>query len=187
MASKVVWYREAWWVRTRWGGNKKRDRRIGPTRDDKRQAAEIARKINAALVAGTFDPAASESPSLPFDAHLRAWHARHRVTFKPRYVETSLGLVENHLIPFFGSKDLREITREDVLDYIARKLEGGHAPGTILNALTIVRRVLNLAVEDGLITRNPALGVRRRSHLSGRRRWHPQALAGRPLSNPCRR
>jgi len=28
-------------------------------------------------------------------------------------------------------------------------------------ALTIVRRVLNLAVEDGLITRNPALGIRR--------------------------
>ena len=31
MASEVVWYRNAWWVRTQWGGSKKKDRRIGPT------------------------------------------------------------------------------------------------------------------------------------------------------------
>ncbi len=54
MAAKVVWYREAWWIRTRWGGNKKKDRRIGPTKADKRLAEEIAQKINASLALGTF-------------------------------------------------------------------------------------------------------------------------------------
>ena len=50
MAAKVTWYRDAWWVRTRWAGNRKKDRRIGPSKADKRAAEEIAKKINAALV-----------------------------------------------------------------------------------------------------------------------------------------
>ena len=53
MAAKVVWYREAGWVRTRWQG-KKKERRIGRTKADRRQADEITRKINAALALGTF-------------------------------------------------------------------------------------------------------------------------------------
>jgi integrase len=81
------------------------------------------------------------------------------VTFKPRYQETSLGVLENHLIPFFGDRDLRSIREADLLDYIRVKLDSGQKPPTILNALSIVRRVLNLAVREGLIQQNPARGI----------------------------
>jgi integrase len=46
--------------------------------------------------------------------------------------------------------------QEDLLDYIRAKTDAGQAPATILNALSIVRRVLGLAHRRGLIERNPA-------------------------------
>ena len=85
MAAKVVWYREAWWVRTRWGGNKKRDRRAGTTMADKRRAEKIAEQINARLALGTFEPNGEREKSLPCDAELRRWgHAL------PRHSQSAL-------------------------------------------------------------------------------------------------
>jgi len=78
-----------------------------------------------------------------------------------RFRETSLGIVEHHLIPFFGGRDLRSIREADLLDYIRVKLDAGQKPATIQNALSILRRVLNLAVREGLIQQNPANGVGR--------------------------
>ncbi len=69
MAAKVTWYRDAWWVRTRWAGNRKKDRRIGPSKADKRAAEEIAKQINAALALGQFDP--DRDRVVPCDAELQ--------------------------------------------------------------------------------------------------------------------
>jgi len=70
MAAKVCWYRNAWWVRTRWGGNRKKDRRIGTTKADKRLAEEIAKKVNAALALGAFRPDAEAQKAVPFGPYL---------------------------------------------------------------------------------------------------------------------
>jgi len=158
MASKVKWEREAWWVFTHYEG-KRRKKRVGSTKAHKREAEQIAKKINAALALGQFKPDSEERTPIAFGPHLRAWHSRYSVTFKPRYVETSLGLIDQHLEPFFGRLDLREIRGGHLLDYVKVKLDDDYAPSSILNGLSIVRRVLNLAVKDGLIDRNPALRV----------------------------
>ena len=160
MASKVRWHRNAWWVRTHHDG-KRYDRRIGPAKADKRAAEEIARTLNAKLALGEFDPHPEPDAPLPLDRHLRDWHRRYSVTFKPRYRETSLGVLDLHLIPHFGDRDIRSIREADLLDYIRVKLEAGQKPATILNALSTLRRVLNLAVRDGLIAQNPANGIGR--------------------------
>jgi hypothetical protein len=76
----VVWYRDAWWVRTH-HRRRKKDRRLGPTKGDKRQAEEIARKINAAIALGAYAPDA-EKP-LPCDAALRRWLRAYEGTLKP--------------------------------------------------------------------------------------------------------
>jgi len=161
MSAKVIWYRDAWWVRTHFAGTKKREKKIGPTKADKRRAEKIAEKINGALALGTFKPDPETARPLPFGAQLRSWHTGYSVTFTPRYQETSELLIERHLEPFFGAKDMREITEADLLDYIRAKVEAGHKPATILNALSIVRRVLNLAIRDGQIQQNPANGIGR--------------------------
>ena len=70
-------------------------------------------------------------------------------------------LIENHLVPYFGSKDLRDVTREDVLGYIRHRLSKGSSVSTIQNGLTIVRRVFNLEMErpDPIVTHNPAAKI----------------------------
>ncbi len=155
----MVWYRNAWVLRVHFDGRKK-ETRYGPTKSDKREAEAMARRINGRR-AHTGQGFAAEPEPIPSDEALRAWHARYSVTFKPRYVETSRGLFDCHLVPFFGSRDRRDIREADLLAYISEKVAAGHRPSTILNALSILRRVLSLAVREGCATRNPASGCGR--------------------------
>ncbi len=168
MAAKVVWYRKAWWVRTH-HRRKKKDRRIGPSKADKRQADEIARKINAAIALGTFAISEPDERPLPCRAQLERWHATYAPTFKPSFEQESQRTIENHLVPFFGAKDLREIREDDLLAYIRAKLEAGLAPLTIQTHLSILRRVFSLAVREGLVDRNPAARLGELMRRVGRR------------------
>lgn len=160
MAAKVKRDRGAWWVFTHYNRTRTK-KRIGPTKAHKRQAEEIAKKINAKLALGDFHPRPDLDLPMPLGPHLRTWYHRYSVTFKPRYRETSLGILDRHLVPFFGDRDLRSIGEADLLDYIRAKLKEGQKPATILNALSILRRVLNLAIRDGLVSQNSATGVGR--------------------------
>ena len=57
------------------------------------------------------------------------------------------------------------------------KLDAGQRPATIQNALSIVRRVLNLAIRDGLVVRNPANGIGRLIASVARREDHEVSVA----------
>ena len=84
MAAKVVWYREAWWVRVRHKG-KKREHRCGPTRPDKRRAEQLAKQVNASITLGSYRTQPTEANALPCDSHLRSW----LVTYAPTMKHTS--------------------------------------------------------------------------------------------------
>ena len=158
MAAKVQWYRDAWWVMTHADGRRWR-KRVGPTKSNKRDAEEIAQKVNAALTLGTFQRAETNPTALPCDLELRRWLDHYSVTLKPGTITLVEGLIENHLAPFFGAKDLREIGEEDILRYIRQKLDQGQGPKTIRNALSLLRRVCSLLVRAGRLERNPASGM----------------------------
>ena len=78
---------------------------------------------------------------------------------KPSYEELTRRLIEMHLVPHFGSRDLREINEEDVLEYVRIKLEANLSPKFIRNGLSIMRRVYNLLQRDGRVGRNPAARI----------------------------
>ena len=143
MAAKVVWYREAWWVRTRWGGNKKKDRRIGATKAHKRQAEEIAKKINGALALGTFQAQSGREKSLPCDEELRCWHRTYGPTMKPSSELSTRGLIENHLAPYFQSRNLREIREADLLKFATTKVDAGLSPKTVKRDWAVARAWLH--------------------------------------------
>lgn len=54
-----------------WSGNKKKDRGIGTTKVNKREAEEIARRINKALALGTFESDKKAVEPIPFDREIR--------------------------------------------------------------------------------------------------------------------
>jgi integrase len=162
MGAKVRKIRGAWVLVVHRGG-KRHHQSIGTTDADRKRAQRLADEINARLTLEDFAPNDVRAP-IPFCAHVLNWHRLYSPTFKPRYRETSESIIRLHLVPFFGEKDLREIRESDLLEYIALKRtpnERGRvqAPATIKNALTIVRTVLNHAVHEGLVDRNPANGI----------------------------
>ena len=109
MSAKVQWYREAWWVITHAKG-KKRKKRLGPTQSDKQRAENVAEKINAALVLGQSldsDKQEEKPKPLPTGEALLRWHKTYSPTFKPSFEIEARRMIANHLVPFFGDKDLR--------------------------------------------------------------------------------
>ncbi len=124
MAAKVYKRKDgSWWVRTHHAG-KKSEKRFGPSKREKAQAEKVAEKINAMIALGQYEPdrGASAAPEkIPLDQFLWDWHALYLDTFKPRYRETSEGLIRNHLGPFFGAIDIREIRESHLLEFANAK------------------------------------------------------------------
>ena len=152
MAAKVRQKDGACWVVVHHAGRRTM-RRIGA---DKRTAQRVAHELNAKIALGKFDPDARRSRRAhPVDRALWDWHAAYRPTFSASFEACSAGYIANHLVPFFGTKDLRDLRDADVLSFIQTKLDSGLKPPTIKNQLSVLRRVLNLKQREGLINRHP--------------------------------
>jgi len=158
MAAKVNRVNGAWWIVIHHNG-KKRRKRIGPTNSDKRTATAVAQRINAQIALGDFNPLQLPKEHHSLDVLLTEWLSLQSPTFKKSYEITARGLIYNHLIPHFGDLDIRELTRDHILAFIRDKTEQGRAPATIQNALSTLRTVLNIAVDDGKLAKNPASGI----------------------------
>lgn len=64
--------------------------------------------------------------------------------------------LELHILPTLGQRPLVSLASGDVDDLIAQLEERGAAPGSIRNTICPLRKLLNDAVRQGLITTNPA-------------------------------
>jgi integrase len=141
---------EGWYVFT-YSGNTQKSRRVRDEATAKAIAAEINARGEASgrwLVGGP----------LPLDEAMRGWINVHGHEMAPSTEETHRGSIESHLIPYFGSQDLRAITRDDLLLFAADRFGAGKSAATIRNALSALRRVYSLHVEAGLLERNPCEG-----------------------------
>ena len=70
------------------------------------------------------------------------------------------GLLKNHILPLFGSRYLDEITKHDILRFIAQH-RTSHAPGSVNRVLILLRYLFNLAMkwEIAGITKNPTKDI----------------------------
>ena len=80
---------------------------------------------------------------------------------KPRTAELYQGLLKNHLAPAFGNVDLGDIREADIRRWRKERLDTGRrqarpfGPVTVAKAYRMLHAIMNTAVEDGLIRRNP--------------------------------
>jgi len=155
MAAKVIWYREAWWVRSRFNGRKK-EKRFGPAQSDKRRANDAMRQINARIELEKFGIFQPEQDPLPCTEQMNRWLETYRPTLKSTTAVSFNGLVRNHLGPHFGSRDLREIKEADLLRFVSLLQTKGLAPATIKNILSFLRIVYNSLIREERLTKNPA-------------------------------
>lgn len=114
-------------------------------------------------------PDAVEAPKTTFGEYAPEWLANRQVggrPLKPRSREHYRKLLDEHLLPAFGSLPLVSITGDDVREWYAKLLPD--KPTMRAHAYGLLRTILTTAVADGKITANPATirgaGTARRVH-----------------------
>ena len=126
---------------------------IGSGDEGRAEAHAVAERINRWTTAQQRTLTAS-SP-LPVDQALHDWLETYQPTLSLSYEIVARGLIEKHLEPHFGNRDLRDIREEDILTFAGEKLDAGKSLALVRNALSILRRVLNLYLKQGFLTANP--------------------------------
>ena len=110
-------------------------------------------------------------PAMPdFHTFASEWYARYEHEWQPRTREVYSWALSGHVLPFFRSHRLDEITISEVDRYRAMKVrereqqlvERPLGNVSINKTIGMLSRILEEAVEYGLIDRNPAKGRRRR-------------------------
>ncbi|MGA2166474.1 MAG: site-specific integrase [Solirubrobacteraceae bacterium] len=105
------------------------------------------------------DPTFHEFASQWFEASRGEWRETTRLDYEWQ--------LSHHLLPFFKNHRLSQVTIAEVDRYRAAKVKQGTLSATSINkTITRLGQILEVAVEYGLIERNPARGKRRRLRAS---------------------
>jgi integrase len=137
----IVDYRDAFgvrrWItcRTRRQANRELERALAESHEPRRTTAD--RDVRVADYAA-------------------AWLKLVAPTVKPRTLESYEGAVRLHIVPLLGALKVREVGRGHVKAFVGGKLEEGLARNTVRILHAALHELLGEAVEDGIITANPA-------------------------------
>ncbi len=139
-------------------------------------AEQVKRTLEAKLALGDLSFLNTEKPAT-FADYATGWEKQY-VDIKPSTASRYKGLLSLHILPFFGSKPINDITRDDVKRFFSElalkqvqpkskkpeKIDPERktlAANSLQNALICLRVIFQSAVEDGVITQNPASKVGR--------------------------
>jgi integrase len=123
---------------------------------DKSLAEEVARKISAQIVLGELT--LEQEKKVPtFSEYAKRWiEVTVPALCKPSTGRDYHGLLDNHILPVFGSLKVNEISRMRVKEFLMKKFSEGFAPSTLTHMKNALSGVLNMAVDDETLTFNPA-------------------------------
>jgi len=143
-----------WWIFIDNQG-RRRAKKVGK---DKRIALEVAKKIEARLILDEFHLSKEpEDQSPSFEAYAKNWMTfTVPATCKPSTEKDYRGILDNHVLPVFGNKPVLEIKRLMIKNFLMRKIKSGFAPSTVSHMKCCIGGSLNVAVDDGMLTANPA-------------------------------
>jgi integrase len=68
--------------------------------------------------------------------------------------------LKRYLLPSFSERKLTSITTSDIKKWVAALADGGVGPTTIRQSYRLLHQILQSALEDELIARNPAIGIK---------------------------
>src|SRR3954465_13754600 len=88
------------------------------------------------------------------------WASFSFITLKPGTAALYRGLLRSRILPEFGELRLGDIDGLSVRHWIASMSSDGLSPSRIRQAHILLRQIFSAAVECGLTTKNPCVGVR---------------------------
>ena len=124
----------------------------------KERAEQLCRELNDTLVPGDLSIFCKVETQIPlFRDYGQTWLRQYaEIECKPSTVAGYRSILETRLVPVFGELPLNQITRSEVKDFLSNLTKVGLSRNTLRNTLCTFRAILNQAIEDGLIDRNPA-------------------------------
>ncbi len=167
MGVKVREYKPgAWWVLIDHQGQRKA-KKIG----SKKAAVEAASKIEAALATKALNlPSSAARPPINFGTYAETWMDGHvSMNLKESTAQAYRVLLDKHILPTFKNKPLAEITRNEIKALCYRKSESGLAGRSVHYIARTMSAIFNQAIEDGIITSNPAARPGRSVQIDDRR------------------
>ena len=90
----------------------------------------------------------------------QSWLEGARHTLKPKTVASYESLLRSRVLPMLGERELRQVKPSDVTAWVGGMVAEGLSPSRVRQAHVVLRLVLDHALRDGALTRNPALGVK---------------------------
>lgn len=101
----------------------------------------------------------TENRNLTLDGYYAEWKKARSGVVKGNTTVGVKSRYKNHIKPVFGDRKLCDIERREILKFqsdLTSKLK----VSSVNAVLTLLKTILNDAVKDGIITRNPAVGVK---------------------------
>lgn len=106
---------------------------------------------------GTFDRAAHETT---FKEYAEEW-IKTKVDVKDGTLTSYQGILDNHLIPYFGKAKISEIKRKNIQHFVKKETDGDELSSkTIKNVLRVLHQILLEAQTDEAISSNPYLNIK---------------------------
>lgn len=136
-------------------GRTERIRKVSPM-NTKRGAEQYERSILQELLAGTYGQERKEEKTPTLEQFSKDFLTTYAATNnKPSEVDSKKMICERHLVPALGDLRLDKIGPKEIERYKGAKLASKLCAKTVNNHLTVLRRLLALAVEWGHITHVP--------------------------------
>ena len=145
-----------WWLFIDYKGRRKA-RRVGIGKVGMRAAKAAAEKIQAKLALGDtalLDDRRATAPSLTEFAE--GWLKHVAAQRKPGTAEKYEAILRKHWFPTLGRLPVTAVTREHIKTVLGTKLSADFKPKTVRGHLDVLRACLSVALEDQVISANPA-------------------------------
>lgn len=143
---------EKWQARAFFDG-----REVSKTFRTQDEAIRWKREQERALERGEWiDPSLSK---ITFAEWSDSW-LRAKTNLSGRTVRGYKARINSHIIPRFGSFKLTSITNNQIGQWVADSIQNGVGQIALKQSVGILKQILDAAVLDGRISRNPVIGIR---------------------------
>jgi len=100
-----------------------------------------------------------KNKKVSFSSYVELWEKVSENKWSAKTHEGYASILRAHLLPAFAGKDLKKISVLDVEEYIAEKINSGLSPTTVTHHTALLKKIMNDAVRQEIILRNPVQRV----------------------------
>ncbi|MEN6636806.1 MAG: site-specific integrase [Clostridiaceae bacterium] len=120
-------------------------------------AVEAQAHARAEILSNNYIP----DSSITLGKYLNNWFEGYKITLQPSTVQGYCNNIKLHIVPEIGYFKLSKLDRAAITSFTYKLLDKGLSPTTIKYVFSTLRKALNDAVYDDLISRNPCSGAKR--------------------------